>query len=159
MLKRSEVSLFGQSLQRLELPDSLVVDDIVDDLGRQNEETTIDHRAISLGFFSKATYLVTAQIQRTEAPTRNSCSQCRFDLMHLMEGNQLGHIDIADTITVGQTKRLIDSSSLTKLTTRFKRHPIMVSSPVSTNITLHGRRISMTLMYFHYIMLHVKGYI
>ena len=154
MLKGCQLPLFSQALERVLLPERLIVGDVVDHIWGQHKETTVNHAAIALGFFSKAVDLVSCHVEGTKATRWNSRSQSGLNVLCLVERNELGDVYVTHAIPVGEAKNV--------LVLEVGRHTLQPSTGhgVVTGIDqgdLPWLRIA--LVNFHHILLHIEGYI
>src|SRR5450759_2742105 len=98
-----------QMLEGLPLPDGLVAGDQIDHLWRQHEEASIDPAAIAQGLLFEPTnvrLVIARETERPEARGRLSRSHCCHSPMALVELDQLFDIDVSQTISIGEAKRV-----------------------------------------------------
>ena len=154
MLIREQFALGGESAQRLLLPDRHVVVDIVDHLGREDEEPGIDRTAVSFGLFKKARDAVAVHIERAEAARRHGRGQGRQLAVSPMEIDGRGDVDVADAVPVGHAEGLLALQMLA--------HP-QQAPPSHRGIAGVDQRhlpgLGPALVHLHPVLAHVEGHV
>ena len=102
-----ELTFSGEALHGFSLPDGIVCIDVVDDFGRQDEKTAIDPGAIAGGLFLETGDLDVLEVNRTEAAWGLGGGERRQLALLLVMGDQLGDVDVAEAISVGETEDFV----------------------------------------------------
>ena len=107
MSESTQLILSDKPLERAPFPDGIVLLDIVQYLWLDDEEPTIDPPFARLIFFSEGAYHVTIELEATESFRRSDRRHGRQSSKRTMEADQSSDVDIAQSITIGDTERLI----------------------------------------------------
>src|ERR1043165_9467883 len=103
---RGELAVPGQLAERLPLPDGLVAVDIGDRARLENEEPAVDPRPVPGGLFVELLDSGPARGDgdRAEPAGRLDRGHRRPAAFAAMEGDQLGDVDVADAVAVGEAE-------------------------------------------------------
>ena len=135
----AELVFRREPLHRLPFPDRRVILDIAADQRRQDEEAAIDPAAIAHRLFLEPSHAIAQVLDRSEAARRLGRGHGGEPSFLAMQIDRGAHVDVANSISVGQTKFLI-VAEVGRI--RLMRPPIMVPSPVSTSVTRHGSAVA-----------------
>src|SRR5277367_1627288 len=102
----AELLFRRELLHRLPFPDRRIIFDIVADPRRQDEEAAIDPAAIAHRLFLKPSHAIAQVLDRSEAARRLGRGHGGEPSFLAMQMNRGAHVDVANTISVAQTKFL-----------------------------------------------------
>src|SRR5450631_1490628 len=105
MAKRAQLAFFGESLERLFLPEGAVAVDVIEHLWLQYEEAAVDPAFARLILLGEVLHFVAGELEAAESCGRAHRRDGRQLPVRLMELDELLDVDIAHAVAVSQAKR------------------------------------------------------
>ena len=128
MAKGAQFVVARNAFERTGLPARHIALDAIHDRSVEHEKAAVDVALIPRRLFDKAQNAIVLQIDGAVATRRNDGRQGGEFAVSLMKGDAGAHVEIGQSIAIGEPKIL----PVRYGRTRSNRPPVSVSSPVST---------------------------
>ena len=152
MPESMQLPLFRQLLERLPLPDRLVVLDIIDYFRFENKEPAVDKATVTGRLFLKSIdSCLIRNSQSTETPRGLNRCQSRPALVTAMKLDQLSDVNVGDPITISKTEGFSADKIL---------YPLDAAAGHCLVTSIHESDLPwfrMALVRLHAVPGHVKG--
>ena len=134
------------------LPEYFISANVVDDFGRQHKKSAVDHATITFRLLDKTVHFIGHHLQPAKARRRMNCSQGREHIVGSVKCNQGADVDVADTVTIGQTKYFFTFEIVGNALQATTGHRVIPRINQS-----HLPRFSLTVMNFHGVARHIES--